>query len=82
MIITLIAVLVQSLNPVQLLAIPVDYSTPASLSFTISWSLLKLVSTEGLPGGSDGKKSTCSAGDLGSIPGLGRSLGGGHGNPL
>ena len=28
-----------------------------------------------LPGGSDGKESTCSAGDLGSIPGLGRSPG-------
>ena len=28
------------------------------------------------------KESTCNAGDLGSIPGLGRSLGGGHGNPL
>ena len=26
--------------------------------------------------------STCSAGDLGSIPGLRRSPGGGHGNPL
>ena len=25
------------------------------------------------PGGSDGKESTCNAGDLGSIPGLGRS---------
>ena len=25
---------------------------------------------------------TCNAGDLGSIPGLGRSPGGGHGNPL
>ena len=34
------------------------------------------------PGGSDGKESTCTAGDLGSIPGLGRSPGGGHGNPL
>ena len=33
-------------------------------------------------GGSDGKESACSAGDLGSIPGLGRSPGGGHGNPL
>ena len=29
----------------------------------------------------DGKESTCSAGDLGSIPGLGRSRGGEHGNP-
>ena len=36
---------------------------------------------EGYPGGSDGKESTCSAGDLGLIPGLGRSPGGGHDNP-
>ena len=31
---------------------------------------------------SDSKESTCNAGDLGLIPGLGRSLGGGNGNPL
>ena len=36
----------------------------------------------GFPGGSDGKESACNAGDLGLIPGLGRFLGGGHGNPL
>ena len=36
----------------------------------------------GFPGGSDGKESTCNVGDLGSIPGLGRYPGGGHGNPL
>ena len=36
----------------------------------------------GFPGGSDGKEFTCNAGDLGSVPGLGRSPGGGHGNPL
>ena len=36
----------------------------------------------GFPGGSDGKESACHAGDLGSIPGLGRSPGGRHGNPL
>ena len=38
-----------------------------------------------LPSGSAGEESTCSAGDtgdLGSIPGSGRSPGGGHGNPL
>ena len=29
--------------------------------------------TLAFPGGSDGKESTCNAGDLGSIPGLGRS---------
>ena len=34
------------------------------------------------PGGSDSKESTCNEGDLGSIPGLGRSPRGGHGNPL
>ena len=33
-------------------------------------------------GGSDGKESACNAGDLGLIPGLGRSPGGGHGNPI
>ena len=38
--------------------------------------------TEGFPGGSDGKESTYNAGDLGSIPGFGRSPGGGHDNPL
>ena len=36
----------------------------------------------GFPAGSAGKESACTAGDLGSIPGLGRSPGGGHGNPL
>ena len=36
----------------------------------------------GFPGGSDGKESACNAGDLGSIPGSGRTPGGGHGNPL
>ena len=32
----------------------------------------------GFPGGSDGKESACNVGDLGSVPGLGRSPGGGH----
>ena len=36
----------------------------------------------GFPGGSDLKESACNAGDLGSIPGLGRSLGEGNGYPL
>ena len=34
------------------------------------------------PGGSDGKVSVYNAGDLGSIPGLGRFPGEGNGNPL
>ena len=33
-------------------------------------------------GGSDGKESACNAGDLGLMPGLGRSPGGGDGNPF
>ena len=36
----------------------------------------------GFPGGSDGKESTCKAGDLGSIPGLRRCPGEGKGYPL
>ena len=36
----------------------------------------------GFPGVSDGKESACNAGDLGLIPGLGRSRGEGNGNPL
>ena len=34
------------------------------------------------PGGSDGKASAYNVGDLGSIPGSGRSPGEGNGNPL
>ena len=40
------------------------------------------VPSQGFPGGSAGKESTCNAGDLDSIPGLGRSPGEGKGYPL
>ena len=36
----------------------------------------------GFPSGSDGKESACNAGDLGSIPGMGRSPGEWDGYPL
>ena len=36
----------------------------------------------GFPGGSDSKESACNEGNPGLIPGLGRSPGEGHGNPL
>ena len=51
-------------------------STPSSRKY--------LDGTLGLsfPGGSDGEEPGCNAGDWGSIPGLGRSPGGGNGNPL
>ena len=56
-------------------------SHPISLN---SWMIKKgvLINNNGFLGGSDGKESACNAGDLGSIPGLGRSPRGGHGNPL
>ena len=41
-----------------------------------------LILFTGFPGGSAGKESACNAGDLGSIPGLGRSPGEGNGYPL
>ena len=40
------------------------------------------ISSLGFPGGSAGKESACNAGDLGSVPGLGRSRGEGNGYPL
>ena len=41
-----------------------------------NWDLL------GFPGGSDGKESPCNVRDWGSVHGLGRSPGEGHGIPL
>ena len=38
--------------------------------------------TTGFPRSLVSKESACNAGDQGSIPGLGRSPGGGHDNPL
>ena len=56
---------------------------------TRSWTRLKRLSSSSsssiyvsFPAGSDSKESACSAGNLGSIPGLGRSPGEGNGNPL
>ena len=43
--------------------------------------LLKVV-LSGFPGSSAGKESACNVGDVGLIPGLGRSPGEGNGNPL
>ena len=50
--------------------------TPAPRSFVAGFP------SEGFPMGSDGKESVCNVGDLGSIPGLGRSPGEGEGYPL
>ena len=42
----LLLFVIQLLSPIWLFATPLEYSTPDSLSFTISWSLLKLMSIE------------------------------------
>ena len=51
-----------------------------------SWNFALLIEAiyclSDFPGGSEGKASAYSAGDLGSIPGSGRSSGEGNGNPL
>ena len=47
--------------------------------FTVNIFIIKLVTdVKGFPGGLDSKESACNAGDLGSIPGLGRSPGEGN----
>ena len=51
------------------------------LSVNIYWMLT--VHPAGIPGGLlSGKESACNAGDVGLIYGLGRSPGGGNGNPF
>ena len=47
------------------------------ISLLFNWELRL-----GFPGGSEGKASACNEGDLGLIPGSGRSPGEGNGNPL
>ena len=54
-----------------------------SLMLFFKFYTFKIFSTlTSFPGGSDSKESACSAGNLSLIPGLGRSPGGGHGNPF
>ena len=52
--------------------------------FHLLWfsPILRAVFSPCFPGGSEGKAYACNAGDLGSIPGSGRSPGEGNGNPL
>ena len=50
--------------------------------FLYPYHFINVFLAHGLPCGSAGKESTCNMGDLGSIPGLGRSPGEGKGYPL
>ena len=58
------------------------FSSLSEMSTVVSGSRVCPVLGGDFPGGSDGKESTCSAGDLGSILGLGRSPGEGKGYPF
>ena len=51
-------------------------------TYLINIYLLSACNVQRFPCGSDSKKFACDVRDLGSIPGLGKSPGGGNGNPL
>ena len=63
-------------HPCKSIRLPNSYLWLWLLSLTLGPSVQKL------PWWLSGKESTCNAEDRGSIPGLERSLRGGHGNPL
>ena len=72
-----LALLAAKISPAQAVSVP-PQPTVAKRSF-LPGAVLRL---KGFPGGSDGKKSACNAGDPGSTLGSGRSPGRGCGNPL
>ena len=54
--------------------LPIQKNQPCDKGVgVLNWVILH--QPMGFPGGSDGKESACNVGDLGSIPGLGRSPG-------
>ena len=59
-----------------------DFSNFDCANWGSAWIIKIDKLLRGFPGGSDGKESACNAGDPDSIPGPGRSLGEGNGNPL
>ena len=69
------------LGPVLFPCSPCFLHSPSSSAITVGVAA-SAESHLGFPGGSGGRESTCNAGYLGSVPGLGRSPGGGHGSPL
>ena len=67
---------------------PMDCSPPGSSVHGVfqtrgpEWVPSPSPKYRGFPGGSEGKASACNSGDLGSIPGSGRSPGEGNDTPL
>ena len=52
------------------------------MMFAVAFSYMAFIVPSVQAGDSDSKESICNAGDLGSIPGLGRSPGEGNGYPF
>ena len=67
--------------PLSSLSLPLQGSLGSIILFWVT-PPLAVPPLMGFPGSSVGKESTCNAGDLALIPGLGRSLGEGKGYPL
>ena len=69
---------IQTSQPLSQCHITVHHWDPSHphLSASFRWYL------RGIPSGSEDKEFACNAGDLGLIPGLGKSPGEGNGNPL
>ena len=75
-------VIVQSLSCVQLFATPWTAARQASLFFTTSQSLVKLRASQVALGVKNMPTNAGDKRDVGCIPGLRRSPGGGNGNSL
>ena len=69
-------------SSLSLISIPQDHVIENGQSLKVEVESSRQWWAQGLMDSSTGKESSCNAGDLGSIPGLGTSLGVGHGNPL
>ena len=59
-----------------------SWSRGKNIKFGVNCGLSQISTPPSSAACSAGKESTCKAGDLGSIPGLGRSPGEGNGYPL
>ena len=67
--------------------LPHNVVEQSSMCYTVGPCWLSILNMAGwtcpsFPGDSEGKESACNEGNLGLVPGLGRSPGGWHGNPL
>ena len=78
-----LALIADSLENMDYLAPGVSSKVPVPVLFTVLFAICYVFAQVlGFPGGSNGKESPYNAGDLGSIPGLGRSPGKGNGCPV